>query len=569
MIGESYLGRCGALKAALAEMEAMARGLDLSTSVSEPMRELGRSVEEPFLIVVTGADGAGKSMLVNALAGAQITGGISPGNRLVYEYAHGDSPAEVPLGVNTIRRECSVAGLEKLRVVDMPMRADSRSLFSEDTLPSADAVLFVFSITNPWVENAWDFLKGIHFPCADRLICVLQQCDLRSPMEVQAVTKHIEQKMRDRFSTMTHVQPISASLALQARNGFADGDLLERSGVAALERRLSEIVSISEPRLKRLCEKVETAQHQLDEMASRILSRCHTLQRDLQRLATLERNVIGGKSDMVQHLTGALLGLTRECDQTQMESYRALEKNLGFGALLSLPFRRAASGIEGKIGLEPIREAIRRAIPHALEGLQSAFREVWDHFHSTLRSEISTRLPPAPSEPPPIKPAPAVLEQIEREAFIENADANDDISVLPALKNLASLLRILLVVIVGGVGAAIFFAPKNHLFTGIGAGVAAIALLVAISASIATRSKVLTNYRRQLVSRREAAIAASENQLHEIIEQFYTDMAATFEPLEGFCNARMHFFDPFLSRVTTLGSRLENLMRSLRSDLRD
>jgi GTPase SAR1 family protein len=568
MIGESYLGRCGVLKSTLAEMESMARGLDLGDVISEPIRELGQAIEEPFLLVVTGADGAGKSALVNAFAGEEVATGSSLHDRLVYEYCHGLSAEDSSLGINTVRRTRPAAGLEKLRLVEMPWREDAKSFFAEEILPAADAVLFVFSIANPWAEPGWDFLRTIHFPCADRLICVLQQSDVRTPMEVEVVARHVQQKMREQFGVAGCVQPLSAKLALQARrNSLDDGLLLERSGFNSLERRISEIIAQAEPRLRKLSEKAEKAQRLLDEMASKILARCHTLQRDSQRLSALARSVVGGKADMVQHLTGALLGLARECDRTQMESYRALERNLSAAALLAALFRPVGRGLAEQVGDAPMREAVRREIPHALEGLQAAFREVWEHFHQTLRREISTRLPPAQALPPPTREAREILEEIEREAFVEAVPVAGQKSVFPALGSLAVLLRLLFFVVVVTGGAAIFFAESKPVLAGVVGGVACGVLLAGITIALLKRGKLLAQYRLQLLARREAAIAAAEQQLHAVVEQFYDDMGATFEPLEGFCNARMHFFDPFLQQIGTLGARLETTVKALRAEL--
>jgi|GEM_PF-4227331 len=570
MIGERYLGYCGVLRTALAEMESMARSLDLGMIITEPARELAQTSFEPFLVVITGADGSGKSALVNAFARAKVANDSPAPHRTVYEYTHGAQPAESQLSINTIRRARPVAGLEKLRVVEMPLREDARSLFNEEIMPAADAVLFVLPITSPWSEPVWDFLKGIHFPVADRLICVLQQSDLRSPLEVEAVTRHIGQTMRDRFGETGSVQPVSALLAMEAQAGpMEDPALLERSGFRALERRISEIIAHSEPRLRRFREKVEQARRLLDDMASRILSRCHTLQRDLQRLGTLGRSVAGGKADMVQHLTGALLSLARECDHRQMESYRALDRNLSPLALFVMIFRPVTRRLEKEVGEHPMRDTIRHEVPHAIQGLQAAFREVWEHFHQTLQRDFSTRLPPAPAEPPPTKTPAAILEQIEREAFADVSPVMDEEEIFPAIHALAGRLRLFAVLIAITAGAAGFFASSKPVWAATAGGLTLGLLLVAIGLAARERAKLVARYRQQLFARREAAIAATERQLHEVVEQFYRDMGATFEPLEGFCNARMHFFDPFLHQIGNLGTRLETLSKTVGAELRD
>ena len=79
--------------------------------------------------------------------------------------------------------------LKDFNIVDTPGTNSIESehqQITEQFLPMADLVLFVFSVTNPWGASTWDFLDRIHHQWKKKVVFILQQCDLRTEEEVAA-----------------------------------------------------------------------------------------------------------------------------------------------------------------------------------------------------------------------------------------------------------------------------------------------------------------------------------------------------------------------------------------------
>ena len=83
-------------------------------------------------------------------------------------------------------------------------------------IEQADLVLFVFSAVNPWGASAWEFLKLISKKWLKRVVFVLQQADLRSPEEIDAIKKHLEQTMMERLGQSCPIFPVAAKKAFIA-----------------------------------------------------------------------------------------------------------------------------------------------------------------------------------------------------------------------------------------------------------------------------------------------------------------------------------------------------------------
>jgi hypothetical protein len=99
------------------------------------------------------------------------------------------------------------------------------------------------------------------------VVFVLQQCDLRSPEEIQVITDYMGQLTRQRFGRDFPLFPVSAKKAFLARNAGIDHErLLKDSGFDALQQHISGLVSHHTARLNKLAGTVKLARQILDHM---------------------------------------------------------------------------------------------------------------------------------------------------------------------------------------------------------------------------------------------------------------------------------------------------------------
>ena len=102
------------------------------------------------------------------------------------------------------------------------------------------------------------------------------------------------------------------------------------------------------------------------------------------------------------------------------------------------------------------------------------------------------------------------------------------------------------------------------------AAVADVTGIVAASAFVAgtfmafgRRRKILSEYHRQMESKREELIAAIEQQLQHAIDLFYAEIGSAFQPLRAFCAAERKRYDPLLNRVREIEQSLAELIADL------
>src|SRR5262249_18175870 len=148
------------------------------------LQQLQQSLREPFLFVVVGEVKAGKSSLLNALFGREFCKvDVLPATDRIYVFKYGEEEQNV--AVNGQITECywSAIFLRDFNIVDTPgtntIVADHQTI-TEQFVPLADLIIFVFSATNPWAASAWEFLRLLNKKWLKRVAFVVQQTDLRT-----------------------------------------------------------------------------------------------------------------------------------------------------------------------------------------------------------------------------------------------------------------------------------------------------------------------------------------------------------------------------------------------------
>src|SRR5207244_2630086 len=131
---------------------------------------------------------------------------------------------------------------------------------TENFVPRANLVLFVFSVVNPWGASAWELLRFVNQKWLKNVVFVLQQADLRDPVEVEVIERHLRETAQQKLGFVPPIFAVSARKAFLARTSGADKSRLwKESRFSALEEHISLMVDESKHGLPKLISACQTA----------------------------------------------------------------------------------------------------------------------------------------------------------------------------------------------------------------------------------------------------------------------------------------------------------------------
>ncbi len=256
-LGDEHLELRAGLGTSLFSLITTAQELDLGSSALGEVHRCVVDLQAPFSFVVAGEVKAGKSALLNALFGSVVcTSGVLPVTDRVHLFKYEFEPSDRNATPTLVEHGRPVNFLRDFHLVDTP---GTNSLESEHThiaeeyLPVADAVFFVFPVTNPWGATAWTLIERVQTEWRQRLVIVVQQCDLREPAEVQLITEHLRKLCREKLGAEIPVFAVSAKKALLAKTSGVDKPRLwQESGFGPFEEHVNALIRGDPLRASRL-----------------------------------------------------------------------------------------------------------------------------------------------------------------------------------------------------------------------------------------------------------------------------------------------------------------------------
>src|SRR3954463_4018706 len=203
MIADHYLQLRGEVEAALGDLLKFAAELRRPAPLLDSLHGLLTNIRDPLLFVVVGEVKAGKSSLINALFGQEIArADVLPATDRVCIFRYGPEEKQIDLSKNLVESHLPIDFLRDFNIVDTPgtntMVAEHQTI-TENFVPRADLILFVFSVVNPWTQSAWDFLKFVQAKWLKNVVFVLQQADLRDAREVEVIKRHLQETVLQRL----------------------------------------------------------------------------------------------------------------------------------------------------------------------------------------------------------------------------------------------------------------------------------------------------------------------------------------------------------------------------------
>ena len=228
-----------------------------------PMARAAEAFDRPLLVAVMGEFNAGKSSLVNALAGDAVAPvGVTPTTATINVLRYGAPGGRVSYHDGTTRelgaasvgpflaglgdREAAtirqvevfapLEGLRRVEIVDTPglnsLRPEHERV-AREFLVEADALVWVFAAGQAAKASEREALQ-LARGAGKHVLGVVNKIDRAAPDEVAGVLRHVETTLGDLIEGAV---PLSAQAALVARRAGDEAGQAQ-SGLAALEARL-------------------------------------------------------------------------------------------------------------------------------------------------------------------------------------------------------------------------------------------------------------------------------------------------------------------------------------------
>ncbi|CAN5577729.1 dynamin family protein [soil metagenome] len=570
MLADLYLQLRSRTEAALAALLKLAADMQREPAMLDTLQNMLKDVREPLLFVV-GEVKAGKSTLLNALFGQEFCKvDVLPATDRVYIFKYGPREQNVDVAEHVTERYQPIGFLQDFNVVDTPgtntMVAEHQTI-TENFIPRADLVLFVFSVVNPWGASAWELLRLVNKKWLKNVVFVLQQADLRDASEVKAVEQHLRETANQQLGFAPPIFAVSGRKAFLARTSGVDKERLwQESGFAPFEQHINLMVDQSRHGLPKLLTTCQTATVILSDSARRVRNILETIVRDEEQLSRLEGILETRKEQTMRQVGGFLRGIEQACRRCEAEGQELLEHNLSFWRTWRLVFGKAEWQEKFQADLEAkMRDLIQPQVENALQLLETDLRSLWPQLQDTMESQFKgdSRKQVSQTIPDFARQRRELLQSIELTLVERIAGRGMEAQLERMFRETAAWMRVPSGFAAAGGIVTIIAAMSSAAVADVTGIVAASAFVAGTLVAFGRRRKILAEYHRQMDLKRTELIAAIEQQLQHAIDLFYAEIGAVFQPLRAFCASEHKRYDPLRNRVGEIEKSFAELTAEL------
>jgi GTPase SAR1 family protein len=538
MVAEKYLEIRSQLGATLGSLIALAHQIGAPEDALRNLQNLVTNLGQPFLFVVVGEVKAGKSSLLNALFGREFCKvDVLPATDRIYEFKYGESDYDVQISDHITALYRRIDFLKDFNIVDTPgtntIVANHQEI-TENFVPMADLIVFVFAVTNPWAAS-----------------------DLRDPHEVEIVSKHLDQTVLQILGANCPIFAVSAKKAFLAKTS-PDVDrakLWSESHFGELEDWITETVSRSEKRGGKLRSVAQTAQVLAGGLRARLQGSLEMLKSDQEKLASIRSTFDARKVQTQRQVGGFIREIEQAYDACRERGEKVLEERLTLGQTFKTIFSGARweKDFQDKVESE-VKKEVQSQIEHALSLLESDLRSMWQDLQDKVNVQFGseTKKQVRAVMPGFLTQRQEVLQRLQLTLLEQMSDEKIKEQLQSLFGETTRWLRVPTSVAAAGGIATVIAALTHTALLDVTGTVAGLAALTGTLYAVWRRRKILRQYREQMDVKRRDLTRAVESQLVHAIEAFYHEVGLTFSPLETFCESESNRTVPLKERIESL-----------------
>jgi len=524
------------------------------TDLARTAGELRAHVSEPFLFVVVGEVKTGKSSLINALLGATVTDvAPDPCTDRIRIIARSETPGTIETGPLLTQVFIDNPILDGLAIVDTPgvdSIIDRHQEITENFIPRADLVLFVFSALNPYSRSAWDFFDLVADAWGRNVAFALSQADLASPEQIAVNSTRLRELAAARGLADPTLFLISATASLEDP---------EAGGIATLRRHIRDMTANGGHFAGKLDATRRSALRVLDDFGQSLAAQSRELATDM------------AEADRIRHrLNAARQAAGREAEvlRTRVEAAytrlsaefeTAFAAELTFGGMIGRSltgfWRKTEPGPAAKLrelgevfgrNLErEVEDIARQGALHIFESVSGYARMLLDELR--LRRLAGTGSTTDTLAAQRDRVLAEVADRVEALLAEGGPMAGIDPKSVSGMDPRATVGGALVVL-----GTIFAVAVKSAVIDVTGGVIAALGALLAGSALFWQRPRVLAAMRRRLAAGGERLRKELDERLSARVDRIFRELAERFEPFFADIDTRRTVLEGLVARQTEL-----------------
>jgi len=571
MFGERYFAtreRIAAVMRGIADLAA-----DTGTEVENllPFEEISKGLGTPFLFVVCGEVNAGKSTLINGLFGEELCRvNILPETERVLWYRYGTPKRDIEITPVLEERYRPVPFLQDFNLVDTPGTNSvikGHQQITERFLPTADLILFVFPVTNPWGAATWDFISRLKQDALERVVFIIQQADQREPGDITVILEHMAELSRKRIGHVPPIFAVSGKKAYEAKRAqpFAKRQL-EASGYPVLENFISQRVCESPVRRGALDAWRRQAASALRAVEDRIEELTRGLNRQGRFLEEVEVEIDDIREQFVQRLPRHLAGVAEVFETEAVWVSNQLRQKLGTLPSIRRLFTgdKVASQMEA-VFIERLQAAVVSVAEKASVEDVDFCKEHWKNLGERVKAAMGVDL--AASIPPDEILAGARLRFVNRlgraaRQGVDNLQVRNQLTKDLRRRNVklkSFTFMVLLLITAGACCGAMRLPWLPFAFLGL----AAIFLVGGLLAIGATRKAITAEFRYRLLDTCGSFANRLRKDYEEALRLVFQDYATSLKDVRSHLAREKLAIEPKLKRWQELFLALKAIEQEL------